>query len=92
VKKLFKNNSFVLLFTGALVSSIGTTLYGFAVAIPFSMIISGAIVRRYNVATLGIFCVIVMLFPLFGFLTNKKVKTLLDGFGDNETRELQETV
>lgn len=61
-------------------------------AIPFSMIIGGAIVRRYNVATLGIFCVIVMLFPLFGFLTNKKVKILLDGFGDNDATELQEAI
>ena len=47
-------------------------------AIPISMIVGGVIVEYYGISALGLFCVIVMLYPTFGFLTNKKVKTLLD--------------
>ena len=53
-------------------------------AIPLSMIIGGAIVQATNVATLGIFCSVVMLYPLFGFTRNKKV---LNFFGDLDQRE-----
>ncbi len=47
-------------------------------AIPFSMLIGGVIIEYYNVSLLALFCVIIVLFPTVGVVTNKKVKVLID--------------
>ena len=63
-------------------------------AVPIALLIGGVIVEYYGISALGLFCVIVMLYPTFGFLTNKKVKILFNSIDqkNGEDAKLQEVV
>lgn len=78
-------------YRGRVFSTIGAISAG---AIPFSFLVGGYIVEYYSVSALGLFCVLVMLVPTFGFLTNKKVKVLINTIDkhNEENARLQETV
>ncbi len=60
-------------------------------AIPFSMLIGGLIIEYYNVSMLALFCVIIVLFPTVGVITNKKVKVLIDSI-DKHLTENEKTI
>ena len=62
-------------FRGRVFATMGAISNG---AIPFSMLIGGLIIEYYNISLLALFCVIVVLFPTIGVLTNKKVGILID--------------
>ena len=47
-------------------------------AIPFAMLAGGLIIEYYSISMLGLFCVIIMLYPTAGFITNKRVKHLIN--------------
>ncbi len=72
-------------------STIGAISAG---AVPISFLVGGLIIEYYSITALGLFCVLVMLVPTFGFLTNKKVRVLIDSIDKNnkEIARLQETV
>ncbi len=72
-------------------STIGAISAG---AIPFSFLVGGFIVEYYSISALGLFCVLVMMVPTFGFLTDKKVKVLIDTIDkhNEENARLQEAV
>lgn len=78
-------------FRGRVFSTLGAISAG---AIPFSFLIGGYIVQYYGITGLGLFCVLVMLIPTFGFLTSKKVQILVDSIDKNnkEIARLQETI
>ncbi len=78
-------------YRGRVFSTIGAISAG---AIPFSFLVGGFIVEYYSISALGLFCVIVMMVPTFGFLTNKKVKVLIDTIDkhNEENAKLQEAV
>ena len=78
-------------YRGRVFSTIGAISAG---AIPFSFLVGGYIVEYYSVSALGLFCVLVMLVPTFGFLTNKKVKVLINTIDkhNEENARLQEAV
>jgi len=78
-------------YRGRVFSTIGAISAG---AIPFSFLIGGYIVKYYGITGLGLFCVLVMMIPTFGFLTNKKVQVLIDTIDKNNKQngQLQETV
>ena len=63
-------------------------------AVPLSMLVGGIIVEYSSISVLGLFCVIVMLYPTLGFLTNKKVKMLLASIDQHNEKNgrLQEAV
>ena len=78
-------------YRGRVFSTVGAISAG---AIPFSFLLGGYIVKFYGITGLGLFCVLVMMIPTFGFLTNKKVKILIDSIDKNnkEIARLQEAV
>jgi MFS family permease len=77
-------------YRGRVFSTIGAISAG---AIPFSFLVGGYIVQYYSISALGLFCVLVMLVPTFGFLTNKKVRVLIDSIDEhNNNGQLQEAV
>ncbi len=78
-------------YRGRVFSTIGAISAG---AVPFSFLIGGYIVKYYGITGLGLFCVLVMLVPTFGFLTNKKVKALVDSIDKNnkDIARLQEAI
>ena len=82
-------------YRGRVFSSIGAISQG---AIPFAVLAGGLILEYYNMSILGLFCVIVLLYPTIGFLTNKKVKVLINSIDqkNNEDEinkvELEETM
>jgi MFS family permease len=78
-------------YRGRVFSTIGAISAG---AIPFSFLVGGYIVEYYSVSALGLFCVLVMMVPTFGFLTNKKVKVLINTIDkhNEENARLQEAV
>jgi MFS family permease len=78
-------------FRGRVFSTIGAISEG---AVPLSFLAGGLIIEYGNVSLLGLFCVLVLLYPTFGFITNKKAKTLFDSIDqNNENNErLQETI
>jgi len=78
-------------YRGRVFSTIGAISAG---AIPFSFLIGGIIIKYYGVSALGLFCVLVMMIPTFGFLTNKKVEVLIESIDKNnkENERLQEAV
>ena len=57
-------------------------------AIPISMMIAGKIIEYSNVALLSIVCTIIVLFPTYGFVKNKKVNTLLNSLEPNPQQEV----
>ncbi|MBN2605607.1 MAG: MFS transporter [Bacilli bacterium] len=61
-------------YRGRVFSTIGAISGG---AVPVSFLIGGFILEYLNVSFLGLFCVLVLLYPTFGFITNHKVKGLL---------------
>ncbi|KFZ26707.1 MAG: putative bacilysin exporter BacE [Candidatus Izimaplasma bacterium HR2] len=78
-------------YRGRVFSTIGAISAG---AIPFSFLVGGFIVEYYSISALGLFCVLVMMVPTFGFLTDKKVKVLIDTIDkhNEENARLQEAV
>lgn len=78
-------------YRGRVFSTVGAISAG---AIPFSFLIGGYIVEYYGITGLGLFCVLVMLIPTTGFLTNKKVKVLIESIDkkNEENARLQEAV
>ncbi len=50
-------------------------------AVPISVLVGGIIVEYFNVSALALFCVIVIIFPTVGILTNKRVADLFDSIG-----------
>lgn len=58
-------------------------------AMPISIIIGGMIIRFSNVAFLGLFCVIALLYPLYGITQNHKVLSFLDNLDQKATPILQ---
>lgn len=71
---------------GRVFSTIGAMSSGL---IPVSLIIGGFIADTYNVATLGIFCAIVLIIPTIGVLTNKKVDQFFNLIDDTNNKEVQ---
>lgn len=78
-------------YRGRVFSTIGAISAG---AVPFSFLIGGYVVEYFGITGLGLFCVLVMLIPTFGFLTNKKIQVLIDSIDKNnkEIARLQEAV
>ncbi len=72
-------------FRGRVFATIGAIS---SAAVPFSMLIGGIIIEYYNVSMLALFCVIVVLFPTIGILTNKKVKVLINSI---DTHQIEQT-
>jgi len=70
-------------YRGRVFSTIGAISQG---AVPFAMLTGGLILEYYNISILGIFCVVVLLFPTIGFITNKKVKVLIDSIDENNDK------
>lgn len=72
-------------YRGRVFATIGAISGG---AVPLAFLIGGIIIEFYGISALGLFCVVVMLYPTFGFITNKKVKALFDSIdkhnGENE--------
>lgn len=62
-------------YRGRVFSTIGAISGG---AVPISFLVGGFIIEYLNISFLGLFCVLVILYPTFGFITNKKVKMLVD--------------
>ena len=75
-------------YRGRVFATIGAISSG---AVPISMLLGGVIIEYYNVSILGLFCVIVVLFPTIGILTNKKVKVLINSI-DKHFGETQEVI
>ena len=72
-------------YRGRVFSTIGAISGG---AVPFAMLVGGLILEYYNISILGLFCVFVLMFPTIGFMTNKKVKVLIDSIEKhNESNE-----
>ena len=78
-------------FRGRVFSTIGAISEG---AVPLSFLAGGLIIEYGNVSLLGLFCVLVLLYPTFGFITNKKAKTLFDSIDQNNENieRLQEAI
>jgi len=78
-------------FRGRVFATVGAIAGG---AVPLSMLVGGMIIEYINVSALGLFCVVIMLYPTFGFIANKKVKSLLESVDkhNEENGRLQETV
>jgi len=70
-------------FRGRVFSTIGAISGG---AVPISMLVGGVIIEYYSISVLGLFCVVVMMFPTFGFITNKKVKVLIDSIDQHNEK------
>ncbi len=72
-------------YRGRVFSTIGAISGG---AVPFAMLAGGIILEYYNISILGLFCVIIVMFPTIGFITNKKVKILINSIekhnGEND--------
>lgn len=71
---------------GRVFSTVGAISGG---AVPISMVLAGIIIDLSSVAVLGIICSVILLFPTIGFMTNKKVKTLLDNIPSDDEEELE---
>jgi len=78
-------------YRGRVFSTIGAISAG---AVPFSFLAGGYIIEYFGITGLGLFCVLVMLVPTFGFLTNKKVRVLINSIDKNneEIARLQEAI
>ena len=78
-------------YRGRVFSTVGAISAG---AVPFSFLAGGYIIEYFGITGLGLFCVLVMLVPTFGFLSNKKVRILIDSIDMNnkEIARLQEAV
>jgi len=73
-------------YRGRVFSTIGAISGG---AVPFAMLAGGLILEYYNISVLGLFCVIVLLFPTIGFITNKKVKMLVDSIDKHNVKTFE---
>ncbi len=78
-------------YRGRVFSTIGAISGG---AVPLSLLVGSAILELYGISVLGLFCVLLMIYPTIGFITNKKVKQLLDSIDEHneENGRLIETV
>lgn len=72
-------------YRGRVFSTIGAISGG---AVPVSMLVGGIIIEYYSISALGLFCVVMMLYPTIGFITNKKVRTLIDSI-DQHIEEIE---
>ncbi len=54
-------------------------------AMPISMVLGGIVIQYSNVAYLGLICVIVLLYPLYGLIKSKKVALYLDQLDHSQT-------
>ena len=61
-------------------------------AVPIAILMGGFIIEVSNVAFLGVVCALLLMVPTFGFMTDKKVKGLLEGIEVEVNGQLQETV
>ena len=74
---------------GRVFSTIGAISGG---AVPIAIVLAGVLVDLTNVAFLGLVCAVLMLFPTIGFMTNKKVKRLLESIEKDTNGLAKETV
>lgn len=54
-------------------------------AMPLSILLGGIIIRYSNVAFLGLFCIVALLYPLYGITKNSKVLSFLDNLDQKQT-------
>ncbi len=65
---------------GKVFSTIGAISGG---AVPIAIFLGGPIIKASSVAFLGVICSALLLVPTFGFLFDRKVKTLLEGIEED---------
>lgn len=47
-------------------------------ATPIAMLLGGLVIQNSNVATLGVICIVLVIYPMFGFIRNRKVISFYD--------------
>lgn len=47
-------------------------------ATPIAILLGGVVIQYSNVATLGVICIVLVIFPMFGFIKNRKVISFYD--------------
>jgi len=61
-------------------------------AVPIAILLGGVVIQMSNVAFLGIVSALLLLVPTYGFMTDKKVRGLLEGIEGEVNGQLQETI
>lgn len=59
---------------------------------PIAIILGGYLIEATSVAFLGLTCSLLLLIPTFGFVTDKKVKKLLQGIEDDNNKPVEVAV
>jgi len=78
-------------YRGRVFSTIGAISGG---AVPVSFLIGGLIIEYSNISFLGLFCFLMLLYPTFGVINNKKVKALMESIDkkNEENGRVQEVI
>ncbi len=74
---------------GRVFSTIGAISGG---AVPIAIFLGGVVIQVSSVAFLGVICAALILIPTYGFMTNKKVRNLLETMDEDINGQLQEAI
>lgn len=74
-------------FRGRVFSTVGALTQA---AVPFSMLIGGALLGYGGVTAVGIFSVVTLLYPTLGYMFNQKVKTLVTSIEEESNKRLEQ--